>query len=127
MPLYGFSLDVPTSPVVVAERLRAIVGKSPGLWESLRSPLRTKPSDPPFIGSVKGNSFRLCRNINYRNSFLPQIWGRILSMQNGARVKVVMFMHPLVFMFTLFWLGLVGYGVWWWPGADPASSYVALG
>ena len=48
--------------------------------------MRTNPSGPPFLGSVKGSSFHLRRNINHRNLFLPRIQGRIDSEQNGARV-----------------------------------------
>src|SRR6476660_7332866 len=127
MPLYSFRLYVPASPDVVVERLRAIVRECPSFWESLRgSWLRTNPSGPPFLGSVKGNSFHLCRNINYRNSFLPRIRGRVGSVQGGARVGVVMFMHPLVFLFMLGWLGSVGYGAWREFGATSALSYIPV-
>lgn len=128
MPLYIFSLDVPASPDVVAERLRAVVHEGPGLWESLRSFwLRTNPSGAPFLGSVNGNSFHLRRNITYSNSFLPLIHGCTNSVRNGARVRVVMFMHPLVFLHALFWLGCVGYYAWREFGANSVSSYIPLG
>jgi len=127
MPLYSFRLDVPVSLDVVAERLRAVVRERPGFRESLRSFwMRTNPSGPPFLGSVKGNSFHLRRNINHRNSFLPRIHGRIDSVQNGARVRIVMFMHPLVFLFTLFWLGSAGSTAWREFGANSALSYIPL-
>ena len=128
MPLYNFRVDVPASSDVVAERLRTIVRERPGFWETLRSSwMRTTPSGPLFLGSVKGNTFHLRRNINHRNSFLPRIYGRIESVQNGARVRIVMFMHPLVLLFTLFWLGFVGYGAWRELGVNSPSLYMPVG
>jgi hypothetical protein len=127
MPLYSFRLDVPASPDVVAERLRVVCRGRPGFRESLRSFwMRTNPSGPPFLGSVKGNSFNLRRNINHRNSFLPRIHGRIDSVKNGPRVRIVMFMHPLVFLFTLFWLGSAGSTAWREFGANSALPYIPL-
>src|SRR5207244_12467306 len=101
MPLYCFRLHVPASPDVVAERLRAVVRERPGFWESLRSSLPRTNSDPPFIGSVNNKSFNLRRNITYRNSFLRRIKSRTDSEQNGARVSLGIFMHPLVLLFPL--------------------------
>jgi cytochrome oxidase complex assembly protein 1 len=113
MPLYIFHVDVTAPPDVVAERLRAIVREKRGIWESIQATWnRNNPSGPAFIGSVQSSSFRLRRDIHYRNSFLPQIWGRIVSTPNGSRVNVLMFMHPFVVMFMLFWLASIGSIVW---------------
>lgn len=127
MPLYRFSVDVPAPLDVVAERLRSAPREPPGLWESLVSSWRrTNSSDPPFVGAVKDNSFRLQRNIHYRNSFLPQIRGRMIFVASGTRVNVVMFMHPLVFIFMLFWLASAGYSEWRVSGADYNASLIPL-
>ena len=67
-------------------------------------------ASPPFIGTVQDDSFRLRRDIRYRNSFLPLVWGRFISTPTGTRVSVTMFIHPLVALFMAFWLGMVGYG-----------------
>jgi YD repeat-containing protein len=126
MPLYRFHLDVPASPEVVAERLRLVVRGKRGFWEAIGSTWkRSDPSGPPFIGSVQNLSFRLRRDTRYRNSFLPQIRGRIVPVENGARVNVVMFMHPFTLIFMLFWLGSVGYGGWKeFPAHTPGSNAV---
>jgi hypothetical protein len=68
------------------------------------------PSGPPFIGTVQDNSFKVRRDIRYRNSFLPMIWGRLISIPTGTRVRVTMSLHPLVAVFMLVWLGFVGRG-----------------
>ncbi len=109
MPLYRFSLDVPAPVYVVAERIRAIIRPAPGFWEAWVSSWQHKYSGLSFVGEVADNSFRLRRNIGYRNSFLPRIRGRMISTATGTRVDVLMFMHPLVFIFMLFWLVGVGY------------------
>src|SRR5712691_12358037 len=124
MPLYRFHLEVPASPEVVAERLRLIVRGKRGFREAIGSIWkRSDPSGPPFIGSVQNSSFRLRRDICYRNSFLPKIRGRVTSTGNGSRVSVVMFMHPLTLIFMLFWLGSVGYAGWKeFPVHSPGSN-----
>jgi YD repeat-containing protein len=45
---------------------------------------------------------------------------------SGTRVNVVMFMHPLVFIFMLFWLASAGYSAWRVSGADSAALLTPL-
>lgn len=94
LPLYRFSLDVPAPVNVVAARLRGVVVED--------------FSPRPFAGEVEDDSFRIRRRIRYRNSFLPRIEGHMASASGGTRVDVAMSMHPLVLVFTLFWLSFVG-------------------
>ena len=47
--------------------------------------------------------FRVRRDIRYRNSFLPLVWGRIVSGRRGSRVRVTVFMQPLVAAFMAVW------------------------
>ena len=70
-----------------------------------------RPADaPPFLGKVEGSRFRCWRDIRYRNSFLPRIAGRVVASPDGAKIEVTMHLHPVVFIFMLFWLGAVGAG-----------------
>ena len=111
MPFYRFQIDVNASPHVVAERLRAIVRDKPKFRESLRTMWWSgDPVSVPFVGSVQDESFELRRDIRYRNSFLPMIRGHITPNGVGTRVCVTMFIHPLVALFMIFWLGMVGFG-----------------
>ena len=108
MPFYRFHVDTPEPPPVVAEKLKAIIGASPGFWESFSMGWRRRdPSSPPFIGSVQGNSFNMRRDIRYRNSFLPVIRGRAESEGIGTRVSVTMFLHPLVAGFMALWSAIM--------------------
>jgi hypothetical protein len=108
MPFYRFQIDVDAPPQVVAERLKSIVRDKPTFRESLRRvwPFGI-PVTAPFIGSVDGASFKLQRDIRYRNSFLPMIRGRIMPNGIGTQVSVTMFLHPLVAIFMIFWLSTV--------------------
>ena len=109
MPLYRFHLDVPVPPRVVVERLRSAVRNRPTWRESFSFKWTQAPeADKPFIGIVRDDSFRVQRKIQGRNSFLPLVWGRLRSTPTGARVTVTMFPHPIVAIFMLVWLGIVG-------------------
>jgi hypothetical protein len=109
MPLYRFHLDVTVPPLTVTERLRCAVRNGPEFREYLRTMWSGRsPDGPPFIGSVQDYSFRIRRDIRYRNSFLPLVWGHIIPTPTGARVIVTMFMHPFTLTFMLFWLAMVG-------------------
>lgn len=119
MPIYHFAFDVPLPSQVVAARLQAFVRQPRGFFESIRnsvaSPFKVGSSDnsePPFLGKVNDDSFRVRRDIRYRNSFLPLIWGRIASGAGGSHLSVTMFLHPFVAAFMAFWFSGVGYGAW---------------
>lgn len=111
MPLYWFHIDSPEQPQVLAKRIRSIVREEPG-WRGIfrRIWRRDEPSGPPFIGSVGDASFKLRRDIRGRNSFLPLVWGHIIPTETGARVNVTMYIHPVVALFMVFWLGSTGSG-----------------
>ena len=59
---------------------------------------------------MEGNELRFYRDIRYRNSFLPRIYGKVVPSPGGAQVDVLMTLHPVVALFILFWLGAVGFG-----------------
>jgi YD repeat-containing protein len=108
MPYYSFHLNVPAQPGVVAERIRRIVSPTPTFWETLGSSWK-RPRAPgsAFLGSVENLSFKIRRNIQYRNSFLPIIWGKIVPSPSGSRVNVFMYMHPFSLVFMLVWFGFL--------------------
>jgi len=110
MPIYRFHLDVDVPRQIVADRLRAVVGDKPPFWKSLFTVWWSRDPRSPFTGIVDDDSFRVRRDIRYRNSFLPLVWGRFISTPTGTRVNVIMFIHPLVALFMVFWLGIVGHG-----------------
>jgi cytochrome oxidase complex assembly protein 1 len=129
MPIYAFHLDVPATPEVIAERLRSVVRAKRGFWESIRSAWsRSDRWGPPFVGTVQATSFRLRRDIHYRNSFLPLIRGRTIPTVNGgSRVNVTMFVHPLTLIFMIFWFGVLGFTGWNTSAVNQTASMSFLG
>jgi len=120
LPFDTFSLETPLAPGEVRARLAAAV-------EPKRR-LRLGGGRCPFEGEVEGDSFRVSRVINYRNSFLPHVRGRVVPAAAGSRIEGSMALHPAVLAFIAVWCGLVlliGVGVWgamladgrWRPGA----------
>ncbi len=111
MPFYRFQIDSPLPTQTVLLRIRALVREKPGSWQSIKESFGRRPDDcPPFIGKVEGDAFRMYRDIRYRNSFLPQVRGSVVSTSRGSRVLITMHLHPLVALFVLFWLSAVGTG-----------------
>jgi YD repeat-containing protein len=108
MAFYSFQLSVPAQPDVVAERIRRVVSSAPTFWGTLASSWK-RPQAPssPFLGSVENLTFRIRRNIQYRNSFLPMIRGKINPTPTGSRVNVFMYMHPFSLVFMLIWFGFL--------------------
>lgn len=111
MPVYRFYIDIDVPPPVAEERLKTATIQDSNFWYSLRMIWRwPEPGSPPFLGKIENDSFRLRRNIRYRNSFLPLIRGQVSSRGVGSRVSVTMSIHPFTALFMAFWLGSVGYG-----------------
>ncbi len=111
MPFYRCEIDSTLPAQTVLQRIRTLVRDKPGFWQSIKESFGRRPEDcPPFIGKIEGDSFRVYRDIRYRNSFLPQVRGTVVSTSRGSRVLITMYLHPLVALFVLFWLGGVGAG-----------------
>jgi hypothetical protein len=58
----------------------------------------------PYIGKIYGQNFEIKRAINYRNSFLPIINGKVLTSTNGTKIEVEMKLNTFVKVFMLIWL-----------------------
>lgn len=56
-----------------------------------------------YKGSVDMKNFDISRVINYRNSFLPQIYGTIQKNNYGTEIQVTMSLNGFVFLFTIAW------------------------
>jgi len=111
MALYRFQIRSDLSAQAVLERIRTLARERPGFGQSLKESFGWgKGGSPPFIGRVEGNCFKLYRDIRYRNSFLPRIRGHVNPYRDGSNIEVTMYLHPLVLVFMLFWLGFVGAG-----------------
>ncbi|WP_213278501.1 hypothetical protein [Chryseobacterium indologenes] len=56
-----------------------------------------------YEGSVNKNSFEISKVIQYRNSFLPQINGRIHNDNDGTQIQVTFSLHAFVSFFLIVW------------------------
>lgn len=64
---------------------------------------RRNHSVKDYEGSVDTDSFDISRVINYRNSFLPQIFGIIQKNNDRIEIRVTMSLDGFVFLFTIAW------------------------
>jgi hypothetical protein len=109
MPLYRIQLHSPIPPYAAVEKLKSVTRKPPGFNESIRQSFNfTIPPNELFLGSIKDSSFCICRNIRYRNSFLPRIRGKITAENSGSYIDISMQLHPFVAVFMTGWLFFVG-------------------
>jgi hypothetical protein len=106
MPYYRYEWNVQLSPEEVAARIAGITDKPRSFWESFRGWSPGKGSKQHFRGTVSHLSFRLQRDIGYRNSFLPIIRGQISSEGRGSRIQMTMYLHPFTAVFMAAWLSI---------------------
>lgn len=55
-----------------------------------------------YEGSINNNRFEISKVIQYRNSFLPQINGRIQN-DDGTQIQVTLSLHAFVSFFLIVW------------------------
>lgn len=63
-----------------------------------------------FEGMITDNGFKVSRNISYRNSFLPMIYGTIKEGINGSTLTIKMSLHPFVLVFMIVWMSFAAIG-----------------
>jgi hypothetical protein len=61
------------------------------------------------VGRVSESGFQIARGIRGRNSFNPVLFGHFFRSANGTRVKVILTLHPAVWVFMFFWTVSLGY------------------
>jgi hypothetical protein len=102
MPFYRFHLDTPLSESAACERIQELIRPRRTFreWIAFNITREDNTVGPPFLGKVGFRTFRLRRDIRYRNSFLPMVWGSIVPSRVGSRISVNMFMHPLWWLYS---------------------------
>lgn len=95
------------APTEIMRRVQAsIAPPTEQKWLSFSS---TQPTEP-FRGTAGPNGFELQRIIDYRNSMLPRITGRVAPASNGRGSWIVLEhqLHPFTLAFGGLWLFMVG-------------------
>ena len=62
-----------------------------------------------FYGSVSKNRFKIQKIINYRNSFLPVIYGKFCKKDDGIQVKISMRLNRFTLLFLALWYFIILY------------------
>lgn len=104
LPFENLTYRSPLLPEEIREVLRQSVEDGPAGSE-LR--LFKKKTDKPYRGVVNEKGFDILRQINYRNSFQPQIKGQIIPQSPVSLVEVKMRLHPFVLVFMAVWCGIL--------------------
>ncbi len=91
--------DVDECRQALRQRLGAVVWRSGGGYSG----------GHPFVGRVSGNFVEVRKCIKHLNSFAPIFYGRICPARNGAKTRIrgFFFIHPMVFLFSVFLVGVV--------------------
>jgi len=71
-----------------------------------------------FNGKIFEASFKIQRNINYRNSFLPVLIGEINETDSGTIITIKTRLNLFVIVFLCIWFGGVSLGCLITPFAD---------
>jgi hypothetical protein len=102
IPLEKFTIHSSRNPDRVREKLLEVVEPRQILpWDA-------RNYAKPYQGEIGDRAFQISRIISYRNSFLPLIDGRITPEGTGSKIEISMSLSPVVFIFILVWLGMVG-------------------
>ncbi|AFY82768.1 hypothetical protein [Oscillatoria acuminata] len=102
-PSQRFTITTYLSPDAVQKRLMEVV--EPPLTGIQ---FQRKRSDKLYRGQIGEHSFKIARIIYYRNSFLPQIEGRIKAHGRGSQIDIEMKLHTVVIIFMGVWLSIIG-------------------
>ena len=62
-----------------------------------------RKNDEFFSGEILQDSFKIQRNISYKNQFRPVIIGQIYNTEKGSKLKIKMRFSRLVALFLFFW------------------------
>jgi len=97
-PYKTIVMESPLRPAELLKRLTRVVAPPLGRVSNTRT---------EFLGTITEQGFEIRRRIEYRNSFLPIIHGRVHPSAEGARVEVKMRLRLAIVVFGAFWVGML--------------------
>ena len=104
LPFENYILKSKLSVDDVLKRLGDNIQKEQGFGFSNFNNTYTKP----YSGQISGMTFKMSRNINYRNSFLPVITGQISTHLGHTQISIIMRPVLFVLIFISLWFCIVG-------------------
>jgi hypothetical protein len=103
MPIFITTIRTPLPASEVSCRLDRIIEERRGWAAGLLGARLPSTTGALFAGTRGGDSFKVVRLIQYRNSFLPVIRGRVVRGDMGTEVRLMMTLQPIVAAFMLLW------------------------
>lgn len=100
LPYLEHNIHTTKSPQEIHDIMQSVTSPK-GEWYSSR------PGE--FIGTIDQYDFKIIRNINYRNSFMPVISGAIKKGERAYVVALKMQLHPLTYALLIGWFVLSGF------------------
>lgn len=106
LPYISEEYTTAMTPTELLDRLSQFVEPRQYWARSLFRKSRSKA----FEGELDIQGFKLRPIIGYRNSFIPQISGKVIAVEGGSKIQVEMSLHPFVKSLMTSWLGSIGLG-----------------
>jgi hypothetical protein len=97
LPFHRFEITSPLSLSAALDALKAHVEPR----RLFRMVFPNPANEKRFQGEVGADSFEISRIIGYRNSFLPQVSGKIHGAGSRSTVNVTMQIHPLALVLMI--------------------------
>lgn len=99
LPYLEHTISTTKSPQEIHDILQSVTSFQSGV-------VLSTPGE--FIGKINQYDFKIMRNINYRNSFLPVIKGAIKKGEGAYVVALEMQLHLLTYILLIGWFVLSG-------------------
>ena len=95
MPFYRFEFEVDIPPWLTIMRINKLLISPLRARESMNSPYWGIEDSPyPFVGKIQGNKFRFYPNEQYLSGLIL-VRGRLVPIDAGTKVSVIIFTHPV--------------------------------
>lgn len=100
IPHEKLKLETSLSKEEVLKRLSANIEEKNSKWNWFSG---KSSSNIFFGGSLDETGFRVSRNISYKNSFLPEIEGKIEALRFGCTLALTLNLNIFVMIFSSIW------------------------
>lgn len=100
LPFERIRLLAPGPTAATMAKLQHQVGKD--IWVPI---FQQRPREL-FLGVVNVDTFRVRRNITYRNSWQPVLEGRVVDLGTATEIRVLFRLMAFPMVFTALWIGL---------------------
>jgi hypothetical protein len=101
LPYDSWTVESPLDPPALVAGLQSRI--EPVKWFR-----KWNANHAPLQGTIGDWGFSASRVIEYRNSFLPMLYGKFIPTASGTTILIRMMPHPGVLAFMACWFGMLG-------------------